>query len=95
MNDTPAPSVEEVNVETLLTKKVLHNTDQAMERMKSSAGWVAITAEPVSGATEIPNSPPELYTTWEKAVGSIKQVVDVVDNIAEANSLSFYLLGLS
>ncbi|CAA7265501.1 unnamed protein product [Cyclocybe aegerita] len=61
----------------------LRKADQAMESMQSATCCATTTAGGVMSASEAANSAADLYTTWEKAVRAIKQIVDVADTIAE------------
>jgi len=83
VSGTPLLPVEEGHTEMSPTERALRDADQAMERMQPASGSVTATAEVVMSFLGAVDSVVNIYTTWEKAIESIKLVMDVVDKIAE------------
>ena len=65
------------------TEKSICDADQAREHMQPATGSVAATMEVVMSVSGAVDNMDNIYTTWEKAIESIKLVMDVVDKIAE------------
>jgi len=83
VSGAPAPPVREDHKNMSPTEKAPRDADQATERMQPTPGSVAATAEVVMNVSGAVDSVLNIYTTWEKAVESMKLVVDVVNKIAE------------
>ena len=73
---------EENQTEILSTEKALDNADQAINSMQPALGMANTTANTTTVSDAI-DSVISVYKTWEKAVATMKDVMVVVDTIAE------------
>jgi hypothetical protein len=89
ISGTPVLPINEDDLELSATEKFLRDADHAMERIQPPTDGVSATAGAVMAVSAAVDNVANIYTTWEKAVGSIKQVMDVVDKIAEVSVRSF------
>lgn len=65
------------------SEKALRDADQAMESMHPATSSVTATSGVIMSVSAAVESVADMYSTWGKAVESIKQVLDVVGKITK------------